>query len=58
MEEDDFQGFFSQCEKLFGSQAAEFGLGMLCKMPQAVLWEDGVGEGGGLMSKVETQSSV
>ena len=57
MEEDDFQDFFSQCEKLFGSQAAEFGLGLLSKMPQAVLWEDGVGEGAGLMSKAETQGS-
>ena len=52
MEEDDFQDFFSQCEKLFGSQAAGFGLGILSKRPQAVLWEDGVGEGGGLVSKV------
>ncbi|KAI4538790.1 hypothetical protein MG293_011057 [Ovis ammon polii] len=42
MEEDDFQDFFSQCEKLFGSQAAGFGLGILSKMPQAVLWEDRV----------------
>jgi len=58
MEEDDFQDFFSQCEKLFGSQAAGFGLEMLSKMPQAVLWEDGVGEGGGLVRKVETQGSV